>query len=231
MSAGALDWAILLAVYTALVVGAILTRRYMRSVADFLAAGRTAGRYMLTIGQGMAALGAITLVANFEMNLEAGFSMSWWGMSMGPFLTILAVSVGLTFLASAPINAVAHRVYDRLRGFLLPFQTPERVPSEAPVSAGDAEVVIFGMGRIGTGAYDALRDELEERLIGVDNDSPTVERQVAEGRNVIQGDPTDLDFWERLVLEGVAAEIEIRLDPEIRRDLVLTQIREFRCFA
>ncbi len=180
-------------------------------------------------------------LANYS---EFGLIVGAVGVKMGwldsRWLTILAVSVGLTFLASAPVNAVAHRVYDRFRGFLLRFQTQERIPSEAPVHAGDVEVVIFGMGRVGTGAYDALREELGEGLIGVDNDGPTVERQIEAGRNVIKGDPTDLDFWERLVLEAkvklvmlalpnqacnltAISEIRARKD---RRDMVVTAIAQ-----
>ncbi len=86
----AVDWAILGIVYVGLIASVFVTKRYMRSVADFLAAGRTAGRYMLSVAGGMAGLGAITVVANFEMNYEAGFTMAWWGQSMG--LVILAVT-------------------------------------------------------------------------------------------------------------------------------------------
>jgi SSS family solute:Na+ symporter len=86
----AIDWAIFLFVYAFLVGAVLLTKRYMQSVADFLAAGRTAGRYLLSVAAGMAGLGAITVVANFEMNFEAGFTMAWWGQSMG--IVILAVT-------------------------------------------------------------------------------------------------------------------------------------------
>ena len=34
--------------------------------------------------------------------------------------------------------------------------------------------------------------------MGLDNDSDTVAAHVARGRNVVRGDPTDLDFWDRL---------------------------------
>ena len=45
MNLTALDWGIVGFVYVFLVGGVLVTRKYMRSVADFLAAGRTAGRY------------------------------------------------------------------------------------------------------------------------------------------------------------------------------------------
>ena len=92
MNMTGLDWLILAGVYGALVGGVLLSRRYMQSVADFLAAGRTAGRYLISVSQGIAAIGAITLVANMEMNLEAGFAMSWWGLSMSVFILIIAAS-------------------------------------------------------------------------------------------------------------------------------------------
>jgi len=60
----------------------------------------------------------------------------------------------------------------------------------------------LGMGRVGTGAYDAMVSELGDRLVGVDVDSDTVRRHVEEGRNVVRGDPTDLDFCERVINEG-----------------------------
>ena len=85
-------WVIVAVVYVGLVAGVQFSRRYMRSVADFLAAGRTAGRYLLSVSQGMAAVGAITIVANLEMNFRAGFAMSWWGLSMGLVVMIMAVT-------------------------------------------------------------------------------------------------------------------------------------------
>ena len=48
MNLAAVDWLIIAVVFI-LVVGSIwFTRRFMRGVADFLAAGRTAGRYLIS---------------------------------------------------------------------------------------------------------------------------------------------------------------------------------------
>ena len=87
-----LDWVIVASVYLVLVGGVVLSKRYMRSVADFLAAGRSAGRYLISVSAGIAGVGAITIVGNLEMNLEAGFAMSWWGMSMTLVVLLVAVS-------------------------------------------------------------------------------------------------------------------------------------------
>ncbi len=87
-----LDWAIVAVVIGTLTVGVSLTRAYVRGVADFLAAGRTAGRYLLTVSQGMAMLGAITIVGNVEMNYVAGFSMTWWGLSTALVVLVITMS-------------------------------------------------------------------------------------------------------------------------------------------
>jgi len=55
--------------------GVMKSRSYMRGVSDFLAAGRTAGRYLICVSEGIAGLGAITIVANFEMYYQSGFPM------------------------------------------------------------------------------------------------------------------------------------------------------------
>ena len=42
------------------------TRRYMKSVADFMSASRCAGRYLIAASAGEATFGAISAVAIFE---------------------------------------------------------------------------------------------------------------------------------------------------------------------
>jgi SSS family solute:Na+ symporter len=87
-----LDWVIVAGLLAVVVWGALLSRRHMQSVADYLAANRTAGRYLLTTSNGLAGIGAITIVANLEMNYVAGFSMSWWGMTMSVFVLAVTAS-------------------------------------------------------------------------------------------------------------------------------------------
>jgi len=92
MNLNLLDWSIFAAALAMMMGGVLLARSQMRSVADFLAAGRTAGRYLLSLSQGMAGLGAITIVGLLEMNYVAGFSMSWWGFTMSLVILIITVS-------------------------------------------------------------------------------------------------------------------------------------------
>ncbi len=87
-----IDWAIVLFIFIVMSGGILISKKFMQSVADFLAAGRTAGRYLVSVGQWIAALGAITIVANFEMNYKAGLPMTWWGLSMAVVVLIITVS-------------------------------------------------------------------------------------------------------------------------------------------
>ena len=87
-----IDWGIVIVILTCLVSFVLISKKLMRSVADFLSAGRSAGRYLVSVGQYMAGLGSITIVANFEMNYIAGFAMTWWGFIMGVVVLILTVS-------------------------------------------------------------------------------------------------------------------------------------------
>jgi solute:Na+ symporter, SSS family len=87
-----LDWGIVAAVFLFIVAVVAVSKNLMRSVSDFLAAGRTGGRYLISLSQGTAALGAITIVGMLEMNFIAGFNLRWWEMVMTVVLVAISVS-------------------------------------------------------------------------------------------------------------------------------------------
>lgn len=87
-----LDWTIV-GIFLAMVLGiAIYVRRYTKSVADFLAGNRCAGRYLLTMSEGLAGMGVVGTVANFEKFYQSGFAASWWGSMFAPLGLVLALS-------------------------------------------------------------------------------------------------------------------------------------------
>ncbi len=87
-----LDWCIVLGLLVVIVGAAISTKKYTQSVADFLAANRCAGRYLLCISQDMAGLGAISIVAFFEVYYRAGFTADWWLLMMSPLALLIALT-------------------------------------------------------------------------------------------------------------------------------------------
>ncbi len=92
MNLSLIDWLIALFSIAVLFFVVRLSKKFVRSVADFLSAGRTAGRYMITVSQGMAAIGAITIVGQWEINYVAGFALRWWEFTMAVVLLIITVS-------------------------------------------------------------------------------------------------------------------------------------------
>jgi SSS family solute:Na+ symporter len=87
-----IDWLIVVVCMAFLAAIVRRSKQYMQSVADFLSAGRTAGRYVISMSQGMSALGSITIVGMWEMNYIAGFSLRWWEFTMGVVLLIITIS-------------------------------------------------------------------------------------------------------------------------------------------
>ena len=87
-----IDWGIVVAVFAFIIGVVIISKTLMRSVSDFLAAGRTGGRYLISLSQGTASLGAITIVGMLEMNYIAGFAMRWWEMVMAVVVVGISVS-------------------------------------------------------------------------------------------------------------------------------------------
>lgn len=87
-----IDWTITIVFIAALIGVLIYCHKFVKSSADFLAANRCAGRYLLTITSGMAGIGVISFVASFEQTFVAGFSSVWWSFLSAPIGIIIAVT-------------------------------------------------------------------------------------------------------------------------------------------
>ena len=92
MNLSYLDWSIVILVLAGMFYSVSSSKGLMKSVTDFLVAGRSAGRYVMSISSGVAGLGAITIVNYMEMNYVVGFSMSWWGMTSALVILFITVS-------------------------------------------------------------------------------------------------------------------------------------------
>ena len=73
-----IDWLIVMGLVLFVAYAAITTKKYTKSVADFLAANRCAGRYLLGTADGIAAHGAVTIIVIFEVFTQAGFTSHFW---------------------------------------------------------------------------------------------------------------------------------------------------------
>ncbi len=127
-----------------------------------------------------------------------GVSSGWLGSE---WLIIIAIALSASFIIAAPLNTAAYPLYSRWRKALSGFESSQRIGEEEAIEPGkSSEVMIFGMGRVGGGAYDTLRERLGDKVVGVDFQRDTVKRLRESGRQVIHGSATDPDFWERVDL-------------------------------
>jgi len=86
------DWAVVSLVMVFFIGLAYTTKKYMQSTADFLAANRCAGRYLLTMAEGVAGLGAVSIVALWQMTYKTGFASGWWSAVGVPVSLIMLLT-------------------------------------------------------------------------------------------------------------------------------------------
>lgn len=108
-----------------------------------------------------------------------------------------AVAVGLSLVVAAPVAASGDLLYLRARGMLRRLQRPERLAGDEDLHLRPTEVVVFGLGRVGTAALNAVEADFPDRVLGVDVSPRVVAEQVAAGHYCVVGDATDPEFWSR----------------------------------
>ncbi|RLA05074.1 MAG: potassium transporter Kef [Gammaproteobacteria bacterium] len=116
----------------------------------------------------------------------------------GEWLVIIAIAVSLSFIISAKLNEIDNKLYGQLKPFWLRFQSEERLKDDRIINLNGETIAIFGMGRIGSGAFKKMQELHGKSVVGIDSNIQTVTLHQEIGRNVLQGDPTDADFWEKI---------------------------------
>ena len=86
------DWLIVIVPFSAVMALAVYARKYARDAVDFLAAGRVAGRYVISVGDVASGLSVIVLVANCEATYKTGAALGFWNLVTLPLGMFLALS-------------------------------------------------------------------------------------------------------------------------------------------
>lgn len=71
---------------------AFYTKRFVKGVADFLAGGRAAGRYLLANARGASDAGLTNALARFEMVLISGLVLNFWDLVSMPVILLVGIS-------------------------------------------------------------------------------------------------------------------------------------------
>ncbi|MFK7861293.1 MAG: cation:proton antiporter [Granulosicoccus sp.] len=113
------------------------------------------------------------------------------------WITTLALAMALSYLFATPVNRKAHELYVRFAEPLSRLEKSERLPEEVIGSLDGATVAILGMGRVGRGAFDALRTAGYDKVVGIEENYQLTQKRNAENWPCVHGDASDRDFWER----------------------------------
>jgi len=164
-------------------------------------------------------LGALSLSNYSEFGLIVAAIGAANGWLAHEWLTMTAMCLSLSFVGASFLNARSHDLYERLSERLCRAESPQRLPEEAEIDPGAADVIILGMGRVGTGAYDTLHAQKGRRPVGIDADPYVVEAHKLAGRSVIRGSATDSDFWHRLQLDHGSIRLVLLALPKLSENL------------
>lgn len=147
-----------------------------------------------------------SFLSSLSLTNYSEFGLIVASVALPEWLVPLAITVALSFVVSAPINRLSHKLYEHVGAGLTRFESQHRHPDEQPISLGATKILIMGMGRTGTAAYDQLAKQ-EPLIIGLDSDPAKADKHQKEGRNVVFADGEDTSFWQGLYMPDVESVI------------------------
>ncbi|MDP3891786.1 cation:proton antiporter family protein [Nocardioides sp.] len=167
---------------------------------------KAAGFVLLLWWRGMRHRTSVLTGASLANYSEFGLIVIVVGASTGlvgnDWLLVLSTAVAGSFVVSAAINRHGDGLVVRAER-ALPAQDPATLhPDDRPIDVGHAHAVVLGMGRVGSAVYRQLTDVYGLQVVGVESEGARAARLRDEGLDVVEGDATDPDFWERLTQAG-----------------------------
>ena len=140
---------------------------------------------------------SISLLSYSEFALIVASAWSEANIVDAKVLGMLVLAVCLSFIVSATLNKYAHEIFVRIEKFLTKFEREKHHPDEQPHTCGEAEVMIIGMGRIGSSIFKRL-GEKNIKVVGFDADTQIALKELSLGNRVTFADAEDPGFWSKL---------------------------------
>ncbi|WP_108667157.1 cation:proton antiporter family protein [Euzebya rosea] len=170
---------------------------------------------------------ALHLSTHSEFGLIVAAAALGEGLIDEEWLAALAVAVGLSFVAASIGGRLRYALHGRVGDALASLERHPTVAEDAVIDIADARILVFGMGRVGTGAFDELVIRRGNCVLGVDVDEAKLLRHVGRGRNVIRGDALDRDFWERVRLHPDVELVVVTMGRHHANVECVKRVREF----
>jgi len=175
------------------------------------------------------ALSSFSLANYSEFGLIVGAAGVASGWISAEWLVIFAVSLSLTMIMASPLNMQAQSIYAKFQNYFLRFETENRLPEDEPIVFGKEEVIVFGMGRTGSEVYEVMQDKYKKNVLGIDINPDVIEQKNILGYHVIQGDVTDLNFWQRINMSAKLPLIILVTPSHATHMTVISQLQEIHC--
>jgi len=128
--------------------------------------------------------------------VDAGWLEPQW-------LVVLALAVAVSFVFTSIVQRSSHKLYSRHKALIKRFEHPVPLVEDLQYEPAGAEILVIGLGRVGKGAFNALRDEVGEKVWGMDSDAERVKQLQGLNLPVFKGDGEDADLWENLDLAQI----------------------------
>jgi predicted Kef-type K+ transport protein len=205
----------------AMVAGVALLLLPLRGIGHFLVGSwfhlraRTSWHKAFTLGQ-FSEFGLIVAAAGVSAEL---LDEEW--------TTAIALAVAVSFVIAAPLAKARYVLFRRFSDKLHSLERQPIAPDDAVIDPGDARVLVFGMGRIGTGAYDELVLRQGEVVLGVDRSDSVVAENEQAGRRVVRGDALDAEFWARVCLRDGTQLVLLAMSDHEANVAAAEQVRNF----
>jgi glutathione-regulated potassium-efflux system ancillary protein KefC len=185
-------------------------------------------RFGLRTRTGVLSTLALTNYSEFGLIVAAIAATAGW---LSPeWLVVISLALAASFVLAAPLNAASEKLYARYKGPLSRLEAQTLLAVDQPIRLGDVDAVVLGMGQIGSGAYHRLIDTHGLRVLGVDNDPEKLSAHQVAGRQVIEGDAVDSDFWDKLVVSGHLKLVLLAMPSHAGNVYALQQLKH-RAFA
>ncbi|UFU01928.1 cation:proton antiporter [Ruania suaedae] len=141
------------------------------------------------------------------------------------WLTIVAIAVAVSMVVSSVLNGRGAHLASAIAA-RMPAQDLSRLrPADRPIDTDGYHAVVLGMGRVGRSTYARLQENADLRVLGVDNDHGVVSRLRDQGYDIVEGDATDLEFWQRICAGGFVETVVLAMPIHDSNTFALEQVR------
>ena len=119
------------------------------------------------------------------------------------WIVATALAISISFVITSVFFNYAHVIFVKFKPWIVYFERTETLHKTCVNRPDGAEVLVVGMGRVGSASYDNLYPVLGDKVWGIDADSDQIEGHKKHNRSVALADAEDGEFWESIKLNEI----------------------------